>query len=126
MNVTLLFLVLLLFVGCGHSGFKNKVFHDLNQLIVLQERVDEGHKVGYLDPQNVAMEFVQKELSDSGPFFDINVRKEKKGFIKVELVSSKASYSIEVFRPIRFDKTGILVVGSYEVVEAKKVPTPEL
>lgn len=119
---TLCALILFLGVGCGHKeAYFKGVSYDLSSIVRLQEEVDAGHKVGYLDPKDTAMRFLKENLGDPGPFDRVVVGKEKKGHLRVLVRSQKSGYELNLFRPIRPDPSGIFVVSGYRVLPLEEI-----
>ena len=87
----------------------------MEELNALQQEVDNGHRVGLLDPKQVINEFLESKLQIPGSSItsteQVNSSKDEIEFL-VTLNNGRKFHFI-LFQPVRKDQTGIWAVKKY-------------
>jgi len=117
LHVILILSILLTVSGCKQDSSNVpwvEVNINLDEAKTLQSEVDNGHRVGEIDPVQVAHEFLNRKLNIPGDTKrkEIKAGEGEKGY---RLTPSSDGRMVEVilFQPVRTDSTGIWVVKKY-------------
>lgn len=92
-----------------------EVTYTKEKLNQIQREVDEGHLVGNLDPQQVAMDFALRQLGASN-WSHVRVEELPENRKKVSLVGELGTIILVLTQPVRKDPTGIWVVEKFRWV----------
>ena len=98
---------------------------NVDELKRIQDRVDDGHFPGYLDPENVVYEFASSNhlvIDGKSKMHCKKIGNNGELFCSLSLVGGKILETI-LFKPVRQDSTGIWVVRSYRI-KKKLFKTP--
>jgi len=121
--VILIISVLLTVSGCKQNSSNVpwiEAHINLDEAKALQSEVDNGHRVGEMDPVQVAYEFLTYKLNITEGIKErreIKVERGEKGY----RIASSNGRIVEVilFQPVRTDSTGIWVVKKYRFIKGK-------
>lgn len=116
MHVILILSILLTVSGCKQDSSNVlwiEVYINLDEAKTLQSEVDNGHRVGEMDPVQVAHEFLNRKLNIPGDTKrkEIKAGEGEKGYRLTP--SDGRIVEVILFQPVRTDSTGIWVVKKY-------------
>ena len=117
LHVILILSILLTVSGCKQDSSNVpwvEVYINLDEAKTLQSEVDNGHRVGEMDPVQVAHEFLNEKLNireDINEHKEIKAGEGEKGYRLTP--SDGRIVEVILFQPVRTDSTGIWVVKKY-------------
>lgn len=116
----LLITAIFILTGCQFStknqSGANWIDVNLDEAKELQEQVDNGHRVGLLDPQQVAWDFLTNFLQLKGDIKLVQVEKTDQGLI-FKATSQSKTIELTLIQPVKNDTTGVWMVQKYRYRE---------
>ena len=92
---------------------------DPDQARKLQEKVDNGHRVGLMDPSQVALEFLDRYLKAKSARSEVVETREEGIRVERHTLEDGRVVELRLVQPVRKDATGIWVVENYRFVTGK-------
>jgi len=94
---------------------------DSAKMSALQAEVDDGHRVGFLDPVDVVLTFLTQDLAlSASKVGGVQYKKQQNGQYDATAVNLQDGHiviQLVLVRPVRTDSTGILCVQKYRFVK---------
>ncbi len=104
-------------VACGDGW--TYVNWDKAQLESIQKAVDEGHQVGYLDPENVVMDYITQHYADKDnvDMSDMpSCKQDGDDYMCDVKLKDGGTLRLWLYQPVKKGKGGIWVVKAYKVI----------
>lgn len=115
--LSVLLVVMFVLSACGDSW--TYVNWDKGKLEAIQKSVDEGHMVGYLDPDNVVLEYITRHYPDKDKV-DMSAmpscNKEGEDYMCDVKLKDGGTLRLWLYQPVKKGKGGIWVVRAYKVI----------
>jgi len=114
----LIFLIGTMVAGCNSKNKDNWINVSINteEAKELQKQVDNGHRPGLLDPEQVAREFLSQQLKINGKVSSIQSDKKNidKGEVNCTVIYEDGTkVKLVLTQPVKKDRTGIWMVKKY-------------
>ena len=114
-TILLLFVLSFTLVSCSSSLNWIDVPVNMDELNALQQEVDNGHRVGLLDPEQIINEFLESNLQIPASLITSKEQiRSSQGEVEfLVTLNDGRKFHFVLFQPVRQDQTGIWAVKKY-------------